>query len=540
MGKTNKVLLISTGALLTLTLSSCNLYSIFSSGSSKNSKTSSVTSSSVTPITADGVYQSADFNKTTLHDVSYNRGMDLPPSTGDVDVLVLPIEFTNFTFSSRTLSNIEDALNGTDNSYWESVASFYEKSSFGKLHLNFHVASVYECGLTAEAAFRNNYLYSDSSSFYYDSTKTNGQELVNAAVDNYSDSSYPLTDFDKDEDGIIDAVVAIYSCPDYSQRDYTFEYKNDTIQDNGFFWAYTYWCSNGGDTSSPKANTYVWLSYDFFEYGGKADPHTLIHEYGHAMGLDDYYGSEKKGFQPAGAIDMMDNNITDHDAYTKCVLGWVSPYIVSGDDVTLTIRPSESSGDCVLIPTSSFNGTVYDEYILLELYTPTGLNELDSSRRYRGSYPLGYTVPGIKIYHIDSRLVECFYDKNGYNTRTPYLDDPNTIDITKNTSSYTMIAATNCNKAFNSKYILSSNLSYSSDFSLIHLIEATGINTFSSGNAGTNKTLFKKGSSFSLKSYGSKFFPNKTKMNNGDAFPYTITITDLSGESATIHISKDQ
>ena len=528
MRKSQKTFLIAPVALTLLSLTSCSIYSILPFTSSSSAPEISK------DFVGDGVYQSEDFLKTTLQDVCYQRGMDLPPSTGDVNALVLPIEFSDYPFSQSTLDNISSALSGSNTGYWESVASFYEKSSYGKLHLNFHMAPKYETGLTAKNAAKNDYIYTQNN----ETEKYNGQLYVNAAVEAYDDSTSPLTDFDQDDDGIIDVVIAVYSCPNYINQSYTFAYSGKVYKDESLFWGYTYWCLNDGDLSSPKANTYIWMSYDFFEKGGKADSHTLIHEYGHAMGLDDYYSTESN-FQPAGGIDMMDMNVTDHDAYTKCALGWTSPYIVEGDDVTITIRPSESSGDCVLIPTSSFNGTLWDEYILLELYTPDGLNELDSKIAYSGTYPLGYTVPGIKIYHIDSRLIQCNYSpRTSTYTSTPYVKEPNSIDLEDENICY-LVGATNCSKEFNSSMVLSSNREYSSDFSLIHLIEANGINTFAKGASGTNATLFKEGSSFSFSKYGKSFFPNRTCMNNGDSFPYTIKVESLSSSSATLRITKN-
>lgn len=530
MEKSKKMILILPTALTLLSLASCNIYSIVPLSSSSSSEAPEISKVYV----SDGVYRSENFLQTTLQDVSYQRGMDLPPSTGDVNVLVLPIEFSDYAFSEDTLNNVSLTLSGTNTGYWESVASFYEKSSYGKLHLNFHMAPIYETGITARNAAKNDYIYELND----EKDKYSGQYYVNKAVEAYDDSTAPLTDFDQDDDGIIDAVIAVYSCPNYMNKTYSFSYSGQVHKDESLFWGYTYWCLNYGDLSSPKANTYIWLSYDFFEKGGKADPHTLIHEYGHVMGLDDYYSTEVT-FQPAGGIDMMDMNVTDHDAYTKCALGWTSPYIIDGDDVTITIKPSESSGDCLLIPTSSFNGTLWDEYILLELYTPDGLNELDSTTAYNGTYPQGYTIPGIKIYHIDSRLIQCNYSsKTESYTSTPYVKNPNSIDLDSDDVCY-LVGATNCSKKFNSSMVLSSNREYSSDYSLIHLIEASGTNTFSKGKTGTNATLFQAGSSFSLGKYGNSFFQNRSYMNNGDSFPYTIAVESVSSSGATIRITKN-
>lgn len=523
-------------------LSSCNIYDFIYRGSSEPSG-EDFSDSSVefekTPA-GEGLYTPNDFSKTTLRDLNYHRGMDLAPSTGDVNVLVLPIEFSDYPFLPTTLANVEMALNGSgseETGYWESVSSFYRKSSFGKLNLNFHLSSTYRTGVTAKKALEMNMAYTLKEQ----DDLANGQKWVDDAVAAYSDSSHPLTDFDSDDDGIIDAVVAVYSCPDLSKKNYYFTYGGHTYLDgkgdSNFFWAYTYWCSNQANLASPKANTYVWLSYDFFFEGGTADPHTLIHEYGHAMGLDDYYSNEDT-FQPAGGIDMMDMNITDHDVYSKASLGWITPKVVGGDDVTVTLKPSQENGDCLLIAPDCYNGTPWDEYILLELYTPTGLNAYDTTHAYP-SRPRGYSASGVKIYHIDSRVIQCKMNlKMQTILSTPYIRDINNADFLAE-DTYYFIGATNCGKEFNAQQVLKSNKAYSADYSLIHLMEASGVNTFAKGETGTNSTLFASGSSFSLQKFGSRFFPKGSTLNSGADFPYTIEIQSVFSSGAQIRVVKN-
>ena len=539
MGKLSRYKFIAL-PIMALMLCSCTIFDLVGPTSSLSYPDVSVDD---TPVEFEkneiepGVYTAPNFNKVSYRDIGLNRGMDLVPSTGDIKVLVLPIQFTDYAFSNETLSNINLALNGSgpeETGYWESVSSFYKKSSFGKLNLSFEMAPIYDTGITSKEALKLNLNYTLCN----ETTNTNGQKWVNEAVANYSSSASPLTDFDSDSNGIIDAVIAIYSCPDYSEKEYYFTYGGNTYKDgkgdSSLFWAYTYWCSNNGDLSSPKANTYVWLSYDFFSSGGKADAHTLIHEYGHAMGLDDYYSNEST-FQPAGGIDMMDLNIADHDVFSKMALGWVSPTIISSDNVSWTLGPSSENGQCLLIAPSTFNGTVWDEYILIELYTPDGLNAYDATHVYPGR-SLAYTVPGLKIYHIDARLVECRLSNNLKSVvATPYVRDPNSLNLSAR-NAYYLPAATNCSKSFNSEQILPSNTNYSKDYSLIHLLEASGFNTFANGRTGTNSTLFKEGNSFSMSKFGARFFVNGNKLNNGASFPYTIEVESLSSSSAKVNI----
>ena len=46
---------------------------------------------------------------------------------------------------------------------------------------------------------------------------------------------------------------------------------------------------------------------------------------------------------------MMDCIVGDHNAYSKLMLGWVSPTVVSGKTTTITLDSFATSGDCVVI-----------------------------------------------------------------------------------------------------------------------------------------------------------------------------------------------
>lgn len=458
------------------------------------------------------------------------------PSKGTTKLLVLPIEFSDAPFSQTTLSDLQIALGGTANQtdYWESVASFYEKSSYGKVHLEFEMADVYKVGKTQKQVYDENVKQSGSG---YSSD--NGAFLIRAAQEAYKakkGAEYIKNNFDVDKNGWIDGIVAVYSGKDNVKGNLSYDKAN-------YYWAYTYWCV-GAETSStltwtapsiadPTPNLYFWLSYDFIYEAVKSprvDAHTLIHETGHMFGLDDYYPDQNSGskFNAAGCWSMMDQNILDHDLFSKLVLGWVDPIIVTGTG-EVTINPAPSSGDCIIIPGSKWNETVYDEYILVEFYTPTNLNYLDSHYQYPNRL-LGYFNPGVKIYHVDARLVS----RNKYSAgmNYSYVDDPKTIPASTGWDSRTgyRIAATNCHKDANVA---------DTSFSLLHLMEATGINTFANDGHGGVDTLFYKGGEFSMSRFGQKFFPKKTTLNSGATFDYTVKVTDVTASSATISFTKN-
>ncbi|MFA6781073.1 MAG: hypothetical protein WCR77_02635, partial [Bacilli bacterium] len=245
-----------------------------------------------------------NFKYQDLHKVTgYNA---IPSPRTDLNILVIPIEFSDYTFSSQTITDINTVFNGTSaqTNYWESVSSFYEKSSFGNLDLSFTVAPKYNTGYTvSEAADPNHY-----------STQYFSTSLLRESVSNYKsvNGSASTQQFDSDTDGYIDAVWMIYSCPNYSNSNTIRNISTD-------YWAYVTWDYNQSpSTNSPNPNVYAWASYDFIYESGttKRDAHTYIHETGHLLGLDDYYNyDDDSDYKPTGGIDMMDYNVTDHNVW---------------------------------------------------------------------------------------------------------------------------------------------------------------------------------------------------------------------------------
>lgn len=431
----------------------------------------------------------------------------IPVSSGTKNILVVPVEINGYSFNNTILSDLEIAFNGEGNSklYWESVKSFYDKSSFGKMDLNFVIADVYKSNKSVSEL-------AEAESDYNEKT----QYISELVVEDYKtkNGNSSTKQFDSDSDGYIDALWMIYSCPNST-------YNQD------FYWAYVYWnnWNISPSTYSPVAGAYGWASYDFmYEKGdNKVDAHTYIHETGHLFGLDDYYNYDKDSDRTSlGGVDMMDYNVIDHNSWSKMALGWVKPYVVTGN-AEITINPAVSSGDCILIPdrTSGWNGTSYDEFILLELYSPTGLNYKDATTSYNSASV--YNTYGIRMYHVDSRLAKIQYINDGW-YYTGYAE-PSQVNSQTNSNTYFQMAHSN-----------TPSYGYNENYQLIHLINADNTNSFASGYAANNDDLFQSGDTFSMSAY-SKFFANGTKFNNGNALGYNISFINVSATSATIRIT---
>ncbi|MFA6942272.1 MAG: immune inhibitor A domain-containing protein [Bacilli bacterium] len=342
-----------------------------------------------------------------LNNGEYSRRYNLS-SQGTNSVLVLPIDFPAYPASNlpggsnfaRTL--IHNAFFGTEeSSIWQSVASYYDQSSYGKFHLSGEVGDWYR--VTDEEILEKITAFEDGNSSYSKTALTN--DILRLAVANYlqglTNQQEFVNQYDGDNNGIIDSVFLVYSHPIGNTSIARPIEKNDS---GSLFWAFTAHDVNNGNLNL-KANGYAWASYYFLypDYSltkNLPDTHTFIHEMGHLLGLEDYYNTSLNGtFSPTGGMDMMDSSLGDHTAFSKMLLGWTNPYVITSDGL-ITIRPFNASGDVILF-SPSFDNSIFNEYYLLEFYAPTGLNYYDATM---GSGSRLFTNYGLKLYHVNAEV----------------------------------------------------------------------------------------------------------------------------------------
>ena len=445
-------------------------------------------------------YSNFDFN---LQDVKKTIGLNSLKSKGESALLVVPVKFSDGpNWTASKLDVVKKGFFGTQSEVsWQSVASFYYSASYGNLTIKGEVAHTLEVPVTISEASKH---------------LSDGQAAPDELMLQYfdDDTSYDSLrkQYDVNKDGYIDSVVFVYS--------------ND-INSKAGYWAWVYWADYKASTTRPTVNSYLWMSYSFFTgskyagYESGIDSHTATHEVGHLLGLDDYYQyDDDDKFDPSGAIEMHSYNIGDENIYSKFALGWVNPYYVKTDSsVTLELRSSAFYGDAIIL-NDSWNGNSMDEYIIIEYYTPQGMNEQDAKSAYKPNGDKAnrmYTVNGFRIYHIDSRIVEL----EARGTMKGYVDSLG--------KGYYAVGASNSP----SRSHLSGKNAI--DFKYVHLLESNGTNTFKNGGIATNDTLFKKGSSFVATS---EFFPNGSKFNDGTEVGYRININNCENEFGSITISK--
>ncbi len=511
-----------------------------SSSSSQSSSSSKSDGEWNTNYSDDNVDYNYVANKNVgLTDIDINT-----PSVGTQPVLVVPVTFTDKTFTNTELEEIKTLCGGEakDTSYWESLGSFYEKSSYGKLKLEFTYSDPVSMGVTARS-FYNSYGKKSSDSNQGKPAAVALKKSIAAYKSAHGNDS--TKKFDTDGDGYIDSVIMIYAEEFTPSYDYTSTY-----------WAYRFWDvydSNynydgsfpDGNTSSPVGCSYFWASLNFF-YDGTGtrnnhsgiDAHTLIHEFGHMLGADDYYNSDENPTKEVtGGKIMMAYNVLDHDAFNKLQYNWVTPHYVHGS-AEVTISSFESSGDCILIADpNGWNGTAFDEYVLIELFTPTGLNELDSKNVYPGRDSMGetgYDKAGVRMWHVDNRLAKVTVKNDQYSYS--YFNDS---DVTKGningSNYYPVIACVNGEDR-------DTDVCYGKGYDALSLISAKGT-SFTTSTYSSDDDLFHKGDEFSLidskvASKYTKYFADSNHFNNGNKLNYKVEVTSLSDTEATIRITE--
>ena len=368
------------------------------------------------PTSSAGVYE-VDFKDATYVKNVTQQGyyLDGCPTTGDVKALVIPVDFSDRTAASLgyDLNRIDLAFNGVSGTTnYRSVSEYYFTSSNGKLDLEFVVLDSWY-----RAKNTSSYYLEQTMEYYESYVEIGDQMLIDEALA-YLESRMDLSEFDSDNNSIIDAVIIVH----------TLEIDADvTLQ-----WAYRYWNiytdSDGYyyEYDGVSANDYLWASYQFLmeDYDEEGNtiysnnvinPYTYIHEFGHVLGADDYYDTSYNS-EPLLGCDMMDSMMGDHNPFTKFNYGWIttSRLVVAEESVTLTLQDFSKTGDTIIIANNWDPALgVYQEYYVLMYYTMTGLNG--------GEF--GYFASeGIVVYHVNASLYaeeldgETYYDIYNNNT----------------------------------------------------------------------------------------------------------------------------
>lgn len=431
-------------------------------------------------------------------------------SIGTQNVLVVPVTFNDqqdrindewLTALKGVLGNVMDD-NGKVTEYTlssgnVSLSKYLSTSSYGKFTTNSYITEPYVLNVSGAEAFQS-YL---SKSIVNDITSWLKTQNFNRAI------------FDQNNDGYYDIVILA------NTLQMTESLNGGYLQAGlagGLYCTFAEDYSDAGTQENPSINACITAS-SFMLFGSsnleKANSTTIIHEFGHALGLEDYYDNGKTS-NTIGYFDMEADNKGDWNSYSKYILGWIDPVTVDGtqDEVEITISAYATHGDAIVVRALGYkgSGTPFDEYIMIDLFAHDGLYAKDAS-----NYGLQNAV-GVRIYHVNSV--------------------------------YDMLTSTNIEKQYTHAwphYGVTSDYKYASQGKhLIEMIQKGNVNTFMGTVYKDNfvdvDDLFYAGDCFAANEYDN--FLYNGKMDNGMDFGYKITVKEIvengADSKATIVIRK--
>ena len=453
--------------------------------------------------------------------------------SGEQNVLVIPVYFPDDSAKATEENRefIEMSFFGSNEDCgWRSFHGYYETASYDKLNYSGHVAEEWY-----QTTYTKQQVLDDQNTSQY---------IADAAL-NWFKKKYPsfdLAPYDSNGDKYIDSLYIIYA------SDYQVTESGTTN-----LWGYR-WSVYNPTGSGYKASAFSWFSLKFLKetgsYGGVpsdgSNTRVIIHEHGHMLGLPDYYDYGYTGIDCVGGFDMQSYNSFDWNAYSKYSVGWVNPYYVDektlkekGEE-TITLSASAFNGDCLIVPTSKWNGTPFDEYLMIELFNPElGNNEYDYNySNYSGIAETGF---GVKIFHVDARIFA--YQKDGVFGAWKKLDS---FDKMSKLNGYYFFA--NDNDAMSYEYHAAYSKSYlGSEFEnyhFLHLLQKENVRTFDLEgdyrHSWIQSDLWQTGDTFCIgehagyTNYGPNFFYKTNTFNDDSVLNYGISFDEVTPDHATL------
>lgn len=396
-------------------------------------------------------YYKKDFEKLAImkHKACGSLGTGKFPSNGTPKMIVIPVIFQDMVggsdeFTTDEINLLEKAFFGkAEDTSWQSLKSYYYNSSYGNLDIG---------GEVSDEQYVSKYTQDQAENI-------GAAAIVKDAANWYINKKGLSTkDYDYDGDGFVDGVNLIYKT--------TKQNKSDGGKD--FWWNYTSVCGSTPNVNKPTVQRYFWSMFSFvntrYYAAPSIDAHTLVHENGHLIGLNDYYSYDTdstgaKSGAPAGCADMMDMNVGDHNGYSKMLYNWlrtdanskglnVMNVDGSSDNFTIHLNSYTDQGDMIVVRNTTddpWNKTPYDEYLVLEYYTPTGVNAGDCNGYGEWKENMNNTAAncgpyknaGLQIFHVDARMAAQYgtyqgdkVTRTGYEYFDPILDAEDPIPET--------------------------------------------------------------------------------------------------------------
>lgn len=290
------------------------------------------------------------------------------PTRGTVKVLALLIAFTDYpavtpaaTFASRLFGD------GQGGPPFDSLRNYYRRSSYNQLEIQGNVLGWYTAPYARSTVAE---------------TDAGRQSLIREALDYYDQQGHNFAQYDNDGDGAIDYFCVFWTGPHGAWA--------------SFWWGYyTGFYDSSYRLDGKRLSQYSW-QWELYGYpSGNFSPSTIIHETGHALGVPDYYDYDDS-VGPRGGVgglDIMDGTAGDHNSFSKFMLDWISPTVVSTGARTVDLRASGLDPDALVFMPGAVTGRIFDEYFMVQ-----------NRQRVGNDTGLFTGTDGLLAWHIDARL----------------------------------------------------------------------------------------------------------------------------------------
>lgn len=418
-----------------------------------------------------------------------------------------------------------------DTMHYQSLRSYFYKSSFGKFDIN---GCITPCINTAHLPDMSNV---SNPSFLWDSNSNVSEVLAQYLPNILKSTAFGYNDamlkkFDLNDDGVLDCVYFISmhafdeTTAGYTTNTRKYE-KHDADVNDVIVGNYSYLSINhlNGQFDDNTKNIQDWdpdhLDENEYLNDNLGDSHILIHEMGKMLGLQNLNSTTDL---PVGYSDMMDGYNGDLNSYSKMLLGWTTPNLVlnaqGGSEFNL--ESAQLKDNVIVIPydnksySKNSNGkylfNVFDEYLVAELYTDNELNGVSYSHKPSTAVKKN----GVRIYHVDSRLVGRKADDDSSAGLTLINDS---LENTEYVSLEKLITNEN-------EDTTSGLTSEQAKLEEIRLLSATKLTLTNTANEGV---LLRKNYSFSMKraDFGSNFI-NRCQFDNKTDSSFTLTVKELN------------
>ena len=310
------------------------------------------------------------------------------PAAGKPKTLVILVDFPDCPSTGGTtlcpaavnssVDTLADKFFGEgspDEAPYESLSAYYRRASLDTLNIDGTVLGWYRARY--ERAYYETLDYPSGN-----------EALMMEALEYYDDQGHDFTQYDNDDDGRLDAIFIKWTGPDNGWAN--------------FWWAYqgSWWMNTDYRIDGKALGRFVWSWIENPNWGDTIyRPRVDIHETGHLLGLPDYYDYDdtvgpRNG---VGCLDMMDGNWGDHNAFSKTMLGWMEPVVVSEGTQRLTLQATSEAPDAVMVTTRPEQGVFGDLFIAEYRRLGTG-NDPSLLPNWETS------AGGLLIWHVNAAL----------------------------------------------------------------------------------------------------------------------------------------